>query len=438
MKDRLVRWQAVTVLVMILGYTGYYICRANLSVAMPLLIQDLSAHGISPARARVQLGLLASLGTLAYALGKLAAGCGADLLGGRRSFLAGMAGSVLFTVAFALSGGLPFFTLAWVGNRFVQSVGWVGMVKLTSRWFAYSAYARVMGIISLSYLFGDAAARKFLAVLIGHGAGWRGVFWVSAASLLFLLLLSLAGLRESPRDLGLEEPEGSPVSLLRPADKNRPRFRDLVLPFLRSPGFWILCLLSVGFHVVRETFNTWTPTYFTEALHLTKADAADKSALFPLFGGVAVLVSGFLGDRMGNRGRAAVIVWGLLLSTGALLVLGLADFHAATLLPVALTAVVGFSLLGPYSYLAGCMSLDLGGKEGSATACGLLDGAGYLGGVFAGTSIAQVSVRFGWQGAFLVLAATTAASAGLALAFQLTHRAVGSGEVQPALEPAGA
>jgi hypothetical protein len=37
-----------------------------------------------------------------------------------------------------------------------------------------------MGFISLSYLFGDAAARGFMGWLIGHGLGWRGVFLACA------------------------------------------------------------------------------------------------------------------------------------------------------------------------------------------------------------------------------------------------------------------
>ena len=66
--------------------------------------------------------------------------------------LCGMAGSVLFTFLFALSGGIPLFTLAWIGNRGVQSLGWAGVVKITSKWFSFSSYGSVMGIISLSFL----------------------------------------------------------------------------------------------------------------------------------------------------------------------------------------------------------------------------------------------------------------------------------------------
>src|SRR6516164_10792393 len=113
-----------------------------------------------------------------------------------------MAGSILFTVLFGLAGGIPLFTIAWMGNRYVQSMGWAGMVKITSRWFSWSAYGTVMGIISLSYLFGDAASREFMARLIDAGLGWRGVFVAAAGTLALLLLLNVLLLNESPVRLG--------------------------------------------------------------------------------------------------------------------------------------------------------------------------------------------------------------------------------------------
>ena len=69
-------------------------------MVLPDLIQDLARHGITASEAQVRLGLIASAGTMAYALGKFVSGSLADLFGGRRNFLGGMAGSILFTVLF--------------------------------------------------------------------------------------------------------------------------------------------------------------------------------------------------------------------------------------------------------------------------------------------------------------------------------------------------
>src|SRR5262245_11604521 len=137
---RLRRWQALTVTLLVFGYAGYYLCRSNFSVALPLIIDDMAARGWDANVAKVSLGALASIGVFAYAVGKFLSGGLTDLLGGRRAFLLGSAGAIVCTALFALGGGLPIFTLSWALNRLLQSTGWPGAVKLTSRWFSYSRY----------------------------------------------------------------------------------------------------------------------------------------------------------------------------------------------------------------------------------------------------------------------------------------------------------
>ncbi len=231
-------------------------------------------------------------------------------------------------------------------------------------------------------------------------------------------------LKESPRDIGEPEPPANPDNLVgNEADDAKPSsFKSLLLAFLRSPAFLIVCVLSLGCTLLRETFNTWTPTYFTQVVGLTKADAASKSALFPFFGGVSVLLAGFISDKLGRGGRAMIILVGLLLSCVGLLALGNFNFAGSASIPIWLVSAVAFTLIGPYSYLAGALSLDFGGKQGSATAAGIIDGVGYLGGVLAGDSVARISVAYGWQGAFNALAVVALLSSLAALVFLINQR----------------
>ncbi len=411
MKRRQV-WQALTVSLLVTGYSGYYLCRSNLSVAMPLILDELVAQGWTREVATVRLGSLVSVGTLAYALGKFVSGMLADRFGGRTNFLGGMLGSVVMTVLFALGGGFPLFTTAWILNRFVQSLGWVGMVKLTSRWFSYSSYGAAMGVISLSYLFGDALARRFMGDLINAGYGWRGVFAIAAGTLGSIFLVALALLRESPAAIGEAEGEASPHALAVPFEEHASDgWRASLRPLLRHPTFLSICLLSLALTIVRETFNTWTPTYFRDGLGYTAAAAANASAWFPLAGGISVLLAGYASDRLGGRGRAIIITFGLATATVALLLLGSTEAAGLAVSPVLLVATIAFLLLGPYSYLAGAIALDLGGKRSAASAAGFIDGVGYLGGMLAGDTMARIGVGFGWQGVFRTLALLTAAGA---------------------------
>src|SRR5262249_31749491 len=139
--QRLLVWQSTTVALLVAGYAGYYLCRSNFSVTLPLISQELIAGGMDAGPARVRLGMIASISVLAYALAMFQSGGLAVFLGACRIFLIGMGGCVVFTFAFALGGGsFPVMTAAWVSNRAIQAMGWAGVVKTASRWFSRSTY----------------------------------------------------------------------------------------------------------------------------------------------------------------------------------------------------------------------------------------------------------------------------------------------------------
>jgi len=418
-------WQSVTIALLVLGYAGYYLCRSDLSVTLPMISAELASRGMDRADARLRLGSIASLGVLAYALAKFAGGTMADFFGGRRNFLTSMNGSVVFTFLFALSGGfVPVMTLAWFANRAIQATGWAGMVKIASRWFSRSTYGAVMAVLSLSYLFGDAAARKFMAVLIGWGFGWREVFWTAGGTLLAIWALTFFLLKETPLEIGQAEPDVNPANLFGiEGEKPVPSgLRQLWLPMLSSREFRLACLLSLGLTLVRETFNLWTPTYFTQVVGFSTAEAAGKSALFPFFGGISVIIVGILSDRLGGASRALIMFAGLVASGAALMTLALVNFEKLSAWPVALVALIAFLLIGPYSFLGGAIAMDFGGRQGSATASGVIDGVGYLGGVLAGDSIARLATAFGWAGAFMALSGVCFVSSIAAFRYALRRK----------------
>lgn len=417
---KLRRGQILTLALLTLGYTGYYFCRANFSVAKPALIEELSASGaLTKATAKEAIGQVASWGTLAYAFGKFVSGGLADRLGGRRNFLSGMGGAILFTLIFTLGGGLPLFTMAWIGNRAVQSMGWPGMIKVASRWFPYTSYGFAAGVLALSYLFGDAAARGVYGQLFNAGMTWRQLYWAGAGLLALLLALCAVLLREAPKDAA---PETNPTSVYgeKASDAGAQSPLEILLPLVKSPAFLIVCTLSFCLTLVRDTFGEWSPTYFVEYLKLSKDVAASRSALFPLFGGIGVLLAGALSDKLGRNGRAAILLGGMVVSTALLACLGFAP--AVPAIAVTLVAAVGFMMIGPYSYLSGALSLDFGGRRGSATASGIIDGVGYLGGVLAGKQVAELSNHYGWNGAFLALSGVMGLGCIAATAFLVNQR----------------
>ncbi|HEV7985255.1 MAG TPA: MFS transporter, partial [Steroidobacteraceae bacterium] len=193
--------QILTIALLFGGYSACYFCRADLSVASPLLIEELGRRGISHSDALVHIGQIASLGVFAYAVGKLLLTGLGDFWGGRPNFLIGLGGATIFTLLFTIGGALPVFTIAWLGNRLTQSIAWAGMLKVSSKWFDFTSHGTVVGILSISYLIGDAVARQWMGALIHQGYGWRAMFYLAAGVAGFFLIANFLLLRESRTEL---------------------------------------------------------------------------------------------------------------------------------------------------------------------------------------------------------------------------------------------
>jgi OPA family glycerol-3-phosphate transporter-like MFS transporter len=226
-------------------------------------------------------------------------------------------------------------------------------------------------------------------------------------------------LRETPEERGLPAPHANPLNVYggdgdTSSEKSLP-LSAILRPLLTSFPFWLVCLLSLGTTLLRETFNAWTTTYFVQYVGMTNSQAASRSALFPFFGGLSVVASGMLSDRLGLNGRNRVLFGGLTLVAVCLVALALTPSSANPWVAVGLVALTGFLLLGPYAYLSGAISLDFGGKRGSASAAGIIDGVGYLAGFLSGDAMARVTVAFGWRNAFLALAGVAFVTAVVAL-----------------------
>jgi OPA family glycerol-3-phosphate transporter-like MFS transporter len=299
-------------------------------------------------------------------------------------------------------------------------MGWGGLVKIAAHWFSYRHYGRVMALLSLSFLFGDIVAKLWLGQFIRWGFDWRELFFIAAATLLVLAAVCAWAVRNDPESMGFEPPEPNPNTLLKDDSTGEAvSVRQVLLTYSRSLPFLLLLALSFGLTAVREAFNFWLPTYLVEVADLSEGAASQFSSLYPIFGMASILLAGVLSDTALRGKRGLLILLGCLPLT-AVLVLMTTDSTGQTL-PLVLSSAVGLLLLGPYSFLAGAMSMDMGGRKGAATAAGLVDGVGYLGGTLSLWLTGRLAQHNGWDSAFVALAVIAALTALAAGAFYWTQ-----------------
>jgi sugar phosphate permease len=384
---------------LIVGYIGVYLCRKNLSVAIPLIQKE---FGVS----RSEIGMVASASTVAYACGKLIFGPIIDRFGGGLCFFASLLLVGLFGGAGAFAGSIASLTVIYSGNRLAGSVAWGSMVKMTPEWFTSRQLPFAMALLSLGFVFGGVAA----TVLAGEIAAWSGGSWrmVMGGPALALFAIMIAAWIVLPKTV-FRRPSATANAA------NRFRFSQ-IHELLRVRQFWIVCGLSFTLTLMRETFNTWTVDFFKTqgGPEMSMRIAAFLSTPFDLLGAIGIISLGWVFGRISREARKLLLFF--MLGTLSALIWYLPEFfHLNLYVVTGAVGLIGFLAYGPYSLLAGILAVEIRGKEYVATVAGVVDGVGYLAGVFAGGYFGKIVDRGGYNLGFHCLSVLTLAAAVLCL-----------------------
>lgn len=404
---RLAAWG--TMLVLGVGYIGVYLCRKNLNVANNILETSFAAGGAT-------VGIIATVGTVAYAAGKLTNGPLVDKIGGRAGFLLSLLGVAIFAAVGGFVPGIVGLSVVYGLNRFAGAASWGAMMKLVPTWFGPKAASTVIALLSTSYVLGGALAIKVAGVIADETrtveepkGSWRVVMAAPSIAVVAVLILSFFFVRRGP----LAAPVGA-----HGAKGHGFTWAALGKLFGRR-SFLIACALSFVVTLLREAFNNWS-TDFVKSIQASGESlglAAERSTIFDIAGVAGILVMGAAYGRIAPRRRGWLLFGALAALAGVLFAMPFAAENGIVYV-VVLLAAVGFLVYGPFSLLSGVMALEAGGKELVAATAGMIDGIGYLASAFAGSGVGALRDAGGYSLVLYVLAALSMAAALLAIAFR--------------------
>ena len=391
---------------LVLGYIGIYLCRKNFSVAIPLLQEDL---GVSKA----QLGMVTSVSTIAYMVGKVFWGPIVDTLGGRNGFLGSMILVAVFGAFGAFVPSILLLTIVYSANRLAGAAGWMSMVKLVPEWYGRTAMATAMAFLSLSFVFGGVCATLLAGQIFEWFGSWHAVMGVP--SIVLLAIAAVCWIYIPNYGSKSMTSKTSRASFLSQIDLSK------WTGLFANRRFLVVCGICFTLTLMREAFNVWTVDFLHEVASSHDAageaslrDAAFRSTLFDLLGAAGIVSMGWVYDRVGHDLRRWVLF--SIMASLAILLCFLNWFAGVSANAVALAVgVIGFLVYGPYSLLAGVMSVEVSGKERAATVSGLVDAAGYLGGILSGVAFGKLVDEKGYSTGFVALALLAVVTAFLCL-----------------------
>jgi sugar phosphate permease len=355
-----------------IAYATYYLGRKGISVCKVDLQQRFGLSALS-------LGYIDTGYLAAYALGQFFWGSIGDRLGSRLLIGVGMLLTAVACVLFGLSGGLVTFFIAFTLNGLFQSTGWPGTVKAMGAFFDRSRRGAVMGAWGTCYQVGGIVATAFATYLLVH-CGWRSAFFIPAIVIALVGIAILLFLPSPPK-----QPESSTSKSSIPDDSS----------LLRSPIIWSLGSAYFCLKLIRYSLLFWLPFYLTKVLHYSTGGAGYQSMSFEIGGVVGAIVGGAVSDRyFPGRRRLVASVMCAGLAASLLLYIQLAPI--STFWNFVGMSLVGFSLFGPDTLVAGAAAQDLGGKHNVARAAGFINGMGSTGAIFQGAVTARLS-SYGWN-----------------------------------------
>jgi OPA family glycerol-3-phosphate transporter-like MFS transporter/OPA family sugar phosphate sensor protein UhpC-like MFS transporter len=394
--DRAYRyWRFRILAVSIFGYALYYFVRTNISV-------PLKAMGDALHYSKAQLGMITSIGGVAYGVSKFLNGLLGDHANPRYFMAAGLLLCAAMNVMFGASSTLLAFGIIWFLNNYFQGMGFPPCAKSMAHWFSPRERSTTFGIWHSSHMIGNALVGTMTGYLV-HYLGWRSCFYVPAGLAAFAALVVVAYLRDTPGSMGLPPVEiykgEETVQQLREELGPEMTYGQIVVKYiLKSPFMWVISTANLFTYILRYAQVTWGPTFLQETKGMSVVASGWLSGGSEIGGMVGAILAGVAADRLfnGRAGRVCVIAM-------AAYMLMIWVFWSAPKSAAALAGgsfvMMGFLLYVPQMLIAS-MAMTLGTKRASAAAVGLTGIIGYFSQIVTGWGIGHLVDRHGWPAAF--------------------------------------
>jgi MFS transporter, OPA family, glycerol-3-phosphate transporter len=406
-----------------LGYTGYYLVRNNLALAIPDILEE------HPEYTKAQLGTALTGLSLAYGASKFLMGSVSDRSNPRWFLPLGL---LLSCAIMAVSGSVKalyaslFAVIALQTlNGWVQGMGWPPCGKTMVHWFSTNERGRVVSFWNCAHNVGGAlvANLALLGVTLFHDWGAKFYFNASVAAVIAVVAWWL--LRDTPQSCGLppiEEHRNDYPPGYTPDHERTFTFREILLRHvLNNKYLWAIAVANAFCYFVRYGVVNWIPTYLETAKGFSFKQSSIAWSLYEYSAIPGTLVCGWMSDKVFKGKRAPATMLFMALTLVAVLVYW-GNLRGPLWIDYAALIAIGFLIYGPIMMI-GLHALDLVPKKAAGTAAGFTGFFGYVfGSAIAGTGVGWIADRWDWNGVFITMVACCVLTIVFS-ALTLAHRA---------------
>lgn len=393
--QRLRYWRRRIFVSLWITYASFYLCRVNMSIALPGIMEEYSLS-------KTSMGAILSAIFFMYAVGQFVNGQLGDKFGSRKLISLGILCSAFLNIIFAfLPGVVSAMALIWGLNGYFQAMGWSPSVKTIANWFPLENRGKIAGLFGSCYQFGNAVSWALSGFIVGL-LGWRWAFWIPAGIFIIIGIQWFINGRNAPEEVGLPTIEEEAAGLMQqhaPRDDHHLGYSYTIHKILTDFRIWLVALSLFGLNIIRYGFMDWAPTYMFEVEKATISVAAYKAIVIPVAGSIGALFAGWSSDRFFQSRRAPIMVIMLFLLMALTAIYPcLTKFHWVWSL-ICLIGI-GFTTYGPHVMICATISMDYASRKAAASAAGFIDGCGYIGASLTGILTGYLVDNYGWNYAF--------------------------------------
>jgi len=411
MEKRIKKWQLRIFIACFLAYTAAYICRLNISVAIPGLQDDLKFSSAS-------VGLIGSAFFWVYAVGQLVNGYIGDKVSSRLFIFTGLVISAIINILFGFSSILIIMVVLWGVNGIFQSMLWGPIVKTLSKWFKGNKFNLVAFGMSISLIIGSLIAWGFSGIILKYFS-WRWTFRIPAMLVLTIAVIWFVMARNTPEEAGIPQDFVEDTHKTGSADDNTELSNDILVSnqsmeitlgrLLFKTNLPFVAIAGMAQGLIDKSIQLWLPKLLMDTLNLSIEKSIGATLIIPVVNFAGILFAGWL-NRMLKAHAKLSVVW--LMTGSAIASLGLVLFSGtSSLLNLLLIICTSALINGANPLMTSIIPMSFKSYNKVSTVAGFIDFSIYVGAGLGGVLTEFIVDKFGWYNAFimwtLILAAGT-------------------------------
>lgn len=322
--DTIPRYRFVVISVLWITAVFLYFDRANISMAAPHIMADLSLSG-------VQMGLILSMFSWGYVPGQLLGGYVADRFGIRRWALFWYVVWCIATFATGLGRTIGQLMAARFLFGFAEGTVINQVNKMQNHWVFPNERGLSNGGMMFAAYGGLVLGIPLVAWLI-ELFGWAGMFYVSGIVTVLGVVLFWRFVYDYPKDhprislkekIALEEALAKDrISITAEGAGDEKSFRENLAWLVRNPFYWAMFGSFFFLNMIYYTNFSWLPGYLQMERGFSNVGSGTALVLPYLAAAVGALSGGMISDKLDNR-CLVIIVTSLITMPGIAAMLAL-------------------------------------------------------------------------------------------------------------------